>query len=493
VHAASRSSAVIYTARRPDDSILHQVVAEGLDDFLADGAASGHRVPLFIERTFRDYLLCGDPAAGFVRVHCADCGEDRVVAFSCKRRGVCSSCGGRRMADTAANLVEFVFPHIGVRQWVLSVPFALRYRLAYDRSLLTPVLGAFIRAVFCSHRRRLRERYGNGIGHARCGAVTFVQRFGGALNLNVHFHCLVLEGGYEVPRSASGPIDFLSLPAPTDDDVRGVLADAAGRIGRQLTSRGLGEDSDASEADASSRGDPLLAALYAASVQGLVATGARAGAPTLRIGRRPGSQGVSEGTLPNLCAVGHGLSLHAGVYVPGTDRRRLERICRYTARPALAEGRLRRLADGRISYRMQHPWRDGSTHVVMEPSELIAKLAALIPPPRQHQCRYHGILAPSAAWRGYVVPKAERAGDAPRQASCGAVAATPPCESRYRPWAVLMRRVFALDVLECPRCGGRMTVVAAGLVGRAGIALVPGLGLKGRAPPGGASVVRGAT
>ena len=137
-------------------------------------------MPKFVERELRAYLQCGILAYGFVRVHCDACGHDRVVAFSCKGRGFCPSCGGRRMADTAAFLVDRVLPVAPVRQWVLSLPFALRYRLAYDSKLAAAVLQLFIRSVFASLRRRARKRWGNAT--YECGAVTFIQRFGDALN-----------------------------------------------------------------------------------------------------------------------------------------------------------------------------------------------------------------------------------------------------------------------------------------------------------------------
>ena len=89
------------------------------------------------------------------------------------------------MADTAAHLVDRVIPHVPVRQWVLSLPYALRYRLAYDAGMVTAVLDVLLKAVF-GHLRRRAADY--GIEQAQCGAVTFVQRFGSALNCNLHFH-----------------------------------------------------------------------------------------------------------------------------------------------------------------------------------------------------------------------------------------------------------------------------------------------------------------
>jgi uncharacterized protein (DUF983 family) len=140
-----------------------------------------HRpAPRFVEKEFLAFLDCGILTRGFLRLHCQDCGKGRLLAFSCKGRVWCPSCGGRRMADTAAHLVDRVFPIVGVRQWVLSLPFDLRYRLAYD-ARLTDVLNVFIRALFAVLRRR--ARHARGLHPAQCGAVTFIQRFGDALNL----------------------------------------------------------------------------------------------------------------------------------------------------------------------------------------------------------------------------------------------------------------------------------------------------------------------
>lgn len=455
-----------YEARRPERSILHEVVAAELEGFLVNSEKRGRTVPLFVERTFRDYLGCGDRAEGCVRVHCDDCGHDRTVAFSCKRRGFCPSCGGRRMADTAADLVDFVLPQAGIRQWVLTLPFALRYRLACDRTLVSPVLNAFVRAVFRSYRRRVNRQY--GVPRTKCGAVTFVQRFGGALNLNVHFHTLVLEGAYKVS-SIDGAVQFLPLRAPDDEEVRAVLADAAMGIARQLERRARTEERDGEGEQVVKREDSTMAALYAAAIQGqdseLVGDSARTSSGPARKSGRDG--GV---TVSSLCAVGHGVSLHAGVFVAATDRQRLERVCRYVARPPLAVSRISRTGDGRIRYRMRHAWRDGTSQIILEPHVLMTRLAAFVPPPRQHQVRYHGILAPNAAWRDAVVPNRKPGGGVHRPHTGSESPQASSRASRYRCWAELLRRVFAFDVLECPLCGGRSRVV--GVVAR-----------PGRAPP----------
>ena len=105
------------------------------------------------------------------------------------------------------------------------------------------------------------------------------------------------------------------------------------------------------------------------------------------------------------CAAIAGFNLHGNVAIGPRDRERLERLLRYAARPAVALERLSRLPDGRLVYRLKRMWSDGSTDVVYEPQDLMAKLAALVPAPRVHLTRFHGILAPAAKWRPLIVPK----------------------------------------------------------------------------------------
>jgi Putative transposase len=302
------------------------------------------------------------------------------------------------MADTAAHLVDRVLPKAPVRQWVLSLPFTLRYRLAYDARLARDVLSIFVRVVFSSLRRRARDR--NGIWGAQCGAVTFVQRFGDALNLNVHFHTLVLDGVYT--SDSQQRIRFQVLPPPDNAEVAGVTDRIARRVVRLLERRGLALDRDPDEADPLRRDQPLLAELYGASVHSRIANGPRAGHRVTTLGNAMETPAVMASAR---CASVSGFSVHANVCIPARARRQLEKLCRYAARPPVATERLSRLSDGRLLYGLRHRWRDGTTHVIFEPIELVEKLAALVPPPRFNLVRYHGVLAPRARWRRNVVPQ----------------------------------------------------------------------------------------
>ena len=154
-----------YRRREPEKDPLYQVLSQHLETFLKHTRAGDRRVPTHLERELRGYLECGILAYGFVRARCEDCGESRVVAFSCKRRGFCPSCMGRRMADTAARLTDQILPRVPVRQWVLSLPYEIRYRLAWDGKLIAAVLAVFLRVVYGWYRRQARQRIGriNGL------------------------------------------------------------------------------------------------------------------------------------------------------------------------------------------------------------------------------------------------------------------------------------------------------------------------------------------
>jgi hypothetical protein len=318
--------------------------------------------------------------------------------------------------------------------------------------------------------------------------VTFLQRFGDALNLNVHFHALVLDGVYE---DVDGSLRFLPLGPPGREELERILRRIARQVERLLERRDMDPAVELLTED-----QPLLAGLAAASIGSRIATGGRAGQAVLRRGDRINPEEMGEGAVRADCVAGGGFSLHAGVAVPARDRKRLERLCRYVARPPVATERLSRLADHRLLYRLKRRWRDGTTHMVFEAEELLEKLVSLVPPPRAHQVRFHGILAPSASRRAEVVPRAkledaersERArpgasDEGPAPGPEDAPRSGPPGRPRRLPWAELMRRVFAVDVLKCPACGGSMRILAAIHDPATVRAILESMGLPSRAPP----------
>ena len=438
------SPSVSYEPRAAAQSVLYRIVRDHLETFLAQAAQlrDGEGVPRFVEQEFRDFLRCGWLAGGFARFRCDACGDDRLIAFSCKARAVCPSCGGRRMTERAAHLVDHVFPDVPVRQWVLSLPHRVRYVLAWDHDLCRAVVAVSMRAVLGFLRHRAREA---GVGDLRGGAVVIVQRFGGALNLNVHLHALVLDGCVDEGGC------FHPLPALDALDVAEVLATIVAGVRRLLVRRGLADDDEhAGSADAWVETEPTLAGIAAASVEGRVALGPRAGR---RIRRRGDPPEEAESGGPRPChARQDGFDLHAVVRIRAGCRDRLERVIRYALRPPIAADRLRLTPEGQVLLALKRRWADGTTHLVFDPTELLERLAAITPRPRINLVLYYGVLGARSAWRAQVVP------DPPRGDASEALddARSP---STYL-WAHLMRRSFGFDVLACARCGGRMRLVA---------------------------------
>jgi hypothetical protein len=252
-----------YQPRDAEHSVLHAVIREHLEPFLRDASArgDGHGLPRFVEQEFRDFLTCGVLAHGFTRLRCADCAFERLLPFSCKRRGFCPSCGGRRMAERAASLVDEVLPPVPVRQWVLTLPYRLRYRLAWDHALCRAVLGVYARALLAFYTRAARSR---GIRDGQTGSVTVIQRFGSGLQLNLHYHTLVLDGVFS--EAPPGRLTFHPASPPSDADVAQVLATVRPRVGRLLARRQLEPADDMAPADPLSETSPVLAGLVSASV-----------------------------------------------------------------------------------------------------------------------------------------------------------------------------------------------------------------------------------
>jgi hypothetical protein len=348
--------------------------------------------------------------------------------------------------------------------------------------------------------------------------------------MNIHFHTLVLDGTYRL--EADRTLRFRAAPPPTNEELERVLSRVIRGIARLIERRGLGD-----EPDRLAEEDSLLAQLLTAAVQGRGATGPRAGQRVLRFGDRveiePEGGGAPE-TIPGL-ARANGFSLHAGVAVPANDRQRLERLCRYVGRPPVATERLSELQDGRLLYELRHRWRDGTTYVAFEPLELIDRLAALVPPPRFHTVRYHGVLASRSKHRADVVPNEsasppscavgtcvhpneetihptspglgpfhrdqtparsdsrQRPRSSPASSSTAAgsslvdratVTTRTSRPSRYYSWSELMQRVFEIDVLQCPRCESTpMRILAAIHPPTTTRAILTSLGLPTRAPP----------
>ncbi len=448
-----------YNPRHPERTLLYKTVSEHFETWLElasagqfDGQGDHHTPAPYVEKAFRKYLECGIFAHGFARVRCDDCGDDFLVAFSCKGRAICPSCNTRRMAEAAAHLCDHVFPRLPVRQWVLSVPKRIRYYLQKDKGALNAALRIFLRVVQQSLVAACPGAAKADPAHLHLGAVAFIHRFGSSLNTHVHFHVCVVDGvfealpGAESAESVNAP-EITFHPAQINEAaIASVQANVRKRLLRAFVARGHLESHDAKDM-----------AGY---------------------------------------AHGGGFSVDAGVRIEATDRAGLERLLRYCARPPFAMDRLKqRGAD--LVYRCGKghaeplPSSKYAGELVLTPLALIHRIAQLVPPPRTHRHRYYGVLAPNSPLRGAVTAMAQTGqvvatpavgssvaqnvnagadaltpGTAPVPGGAGgATLPAPPAKPKPRPpahylWAALVARIYEVFPLICPNCGGQMRIIA---------------------------------
>jgi hypothetical protein len=484
--------------------VLFRVLQEHLTTFLSTAADAhdGVGVPKFVEKELRAFLKCGVLAHGFALLRCADCKHDHVVGLSCKGRGFCSRCGGRRMTEQAAHLVDHVVPFVPMRQWVLTLPHRLRYRLGYDHGLCKQLLRIFVRAL----RDHYRMKTGEPLGEIGCN--TFIHRFNSALALAPHFHTMIPDGVFV--RDGQGGVRFVQAGETSNLDVDEVMARCAPLFNALLRRRGLQDDNHESDADVDplALDAPALAALYAGSVTRRAALGPNAGKAILKVGADPNAPWVDIKRPRH--SQQDGFDLHASHALPAEDRDGLERMLRYGARPAIAQQRLSLLADGRVSLELKRPYHDGTTHLVFEPLVFIERLAALVPKPNKNLVIYSGVLAPNAKLRSAVVAYGRPVPVAASNTNAVDVEA-PPTDTATAPsdaaavskpkkpksgrpnyrWPELMRRSFGIDVLQCKDCGGVMKLIdivthpraIRGILKSLGLPTEPPFTQPSRAPP----------
>lgn len=477
---------------------MYRLVREHAATFVAHAARTyAAPLPRYVVLAFERYVGCGDYAHGFIRCHCDGCGHDVLVAFSCKQRGLCPSCGARRMASEAATITDRILPDVPIRQWVLSLPFELR-RLAATKPDVLTALGR----IFMAEIARVTKHASNLAG-TETGSICFPQRFGGSLNAHLHYHVLALDGVFE--RHDAG-VRFRDVPPPTKATLDELARRVRDRVLRWLRSHRYLDERLAEDRS----NEPRPATAIDACTEIALASGSFLAKPFVSSPQEPGDRKERR-----FCARCDGFDIHCAVRIAAGDDAGRERLVRYCARPPFALERFELLRDGRVAYRVKTP-RHGRSHRVMTPLELMARLAALIPPPFFPTIRYGGVLAPGSSWRKLVTrcapakPKAciERkplapsnprpepkphpsVATAPVQAATTAPApalllahSQPIAESEVRPatitvkhwqrlldgellatsryvdWAVLLQRSFGFDALRCPKCDQKMRVVA---------------------------------
>lgn len=492
-----------YQRREPEQTALYQTLAAHWPEFLERAEELGG-LPRFVVREFEQFLKCGILSHGCLHLECRDCGHSLLVALSCKRRGFCPSCIGRRMADLAVHLERAVFPEVPVRHWICSFPWGLRALLGYDQKLCADFATAFAEELSRSLRHRAKKQLGlESMSEAHTGILVAIQRVDSALRLNVHFHVLAIDGIYSRAErgDATSDLVFQALPTPTRAEVTEIARRTALRVDRLLRAQGRhllpreGDDDGDGEPVQLALDEPGLAACYQVAANGVGVSGPRAGQPPLRLlggGGGAASGGASsddkhDGPDEPVGEYG-GINLYAKQAVHGRDRKQLEKLCRYITRPPVANERLSLRDDGRLELEFKRAWKDGTRAIVLEPYDLITRLVAAVPPPGQHQVRYFGVLSSHSLLRGEIVPQppdiepAPTAGD---QLPLGFEEdeAAGAGEKPRKPWSWLLRHIFQVDMDRCQRCGGKMRWVEAATTPEAVNRLLADHGLGPRAPP----------
>jgi hypothetical protein len=288
------------------------------------------------------------------------------------------------MWSEAAHLVDRVLPNVPIRQWVLSLPWELR-GLAASRPGL---LGAVDR-IFAQEIARLTKRLAGRIDGAETGSIGCPQRFGGALNVNPHLHTLATDGIFE--KTGNGRVRFHEAKAPSKDDISELAKRVRDRMMKWLR-RHRCLDERAAEERGNEAAEPpaLLACMQLALAGGTFV--ARPFEP------KANPDAGLERRERRLSAAHDGFDVHCAVRIAADDDAGRERLVRYCTRPPFALDRIELLRDGRIAYLLKAP-RKGRTHRVMTPMDFMARLAALVPPPKIPLVRYHGVFAPRSSWR----------------------------------------------------------------------------------------------
>jgi hypothetical protein len=272
----------------------------------------------------------------------------------------------------------------------------------------------------------------------------------------VHFHSLFIDGSYEIGPNQE-PTDFWTADPPTIPELDATLAVIIKRLTRYLEKQNIIVKDENQDFQLEIPDEDTLGRLQQSSVTYRFATGPRRGKKALVL---KCVQDGDHNSRSGLVAKNSGFSLHAGVAAKADERDKLEKICRYIARPAIAEGRLSLSDSGDVIYRFKKPWDDGTAAIKMSPMELMEKLAALVPRPRIHLTRYHGVLGPHDKHRKLVIPKMPTPAPSIAMAE-GAASDKSTREPKRISWARLLKRVFNIDVSICPKCTKQMRIIAA--------------------------------
>jgi len=402
----------LYRPRDPQASDLWRLLDQHFETFqqVYDerfAAKYGFWRPI-VERSVKAFLKCGDLHEGFARVRCPDCHHEMFVAFSCKQRCTCPSCHQKRALLTSIHVAEEVCAAVAHRQVVLTIPKRLRLHTRFDRRLLGKLCSCAWTCIQAEVRRLL------GRDDVVPGMVAAIQTFGSLLHWHPHVHVLLTCGAF----TSEG--QFLELPELDLDRLQTAWQEA-------------------------------VFALYLAEEK------------------------IEPEVVENMRTWPHsGFSVDQSVYLPAGDRAGIERLVGYMTRCPFSLSRLVQVTPtGQVIYKAEKdacrafpdPQDEGlasgptRNFQILDPLDFLAEFTQHIPPQGTHLIRYYGWYSNKS--RGLRRKQAEAA--AAEQPGSSASPAAEPAPARTRAsqtWAMLMKRIFEIDPLICPRCSGQMKIVA---------------------------------
>jgi len=413
----------LYRPRDPQASDLWRLMDRHFDAFqrVYDErfqAKYGFWRPI-VERSVTAFLRCGDLHEGFARVRCPDCQHEMFVAFSCKQRCTCPSCHQKRTLLTALHVAEEVCSPVAHRQVVLTIPKRLRLHARYDRQLL----GKLCSSAWACIKTEIQLLLGRQ--DVLPGMIAAIQTHGELLHWHPHIHTLVACGAF----TPAG--EFLEVHEFDMERLRAAWQEA-------------------------------VFALYLAEGK------------------------IEPEVVENMRSWPHsGFSVDQSVFLPAGDRPGIERLVQYMTRCPFSLSRLVKVTKtGQVVYKAEKdacrafPDPRGNdlatgpkrNFQILDPLEFIAEFTQHIPPKGAHLIRYYGWYSNKA--RGIRRKAAEqecRVGMAHQTeySVVGDAHPTPtlspsaPAPSRCsQTWAMLIKRVYEIDPLACPKCGGPMKVIA---------------------------------
>ena len=396
----------LYRQRDPHASDLWRLIDKHFDSFqqIYDErfqAKYGYWRPI-VEQSVGAFLKCGDLQVGFARVRCPDCKHEMFVAFSCKQRCTCPSCHQKRTLLTAIHVAETVCSSVAHRQVVLTIPKRLRLHTRFERQLLGELASCAWRCLKAEAQRLL------GRDDVVPGMIGAIQTHGELLHWHPHIHVLITCGAF-TPEG-----DFLEFPEFDMERLLVAWQDA-------------------------------VFELYLAEEK------------------------IEAKAVENMRSWEHsGFSVDQSVFLPAGDQAGIERLIQYMTRCPFSLSRLVKVSDtGQIVYQAEKqacrafpdPKGDGTqagvkrNFQILPPLDFLAEFTQHIPPKGSHLIRYYGFYSNKS--RG--IRKKAAASAESSAAEDASVAAANRCSQT---WAMLIKRVYEVDPLCCPECGGEMKVVS---------------------------------